>query len=163
MSPPWSHQSAKNMPNLNGSFSFFLFFLPPFLSLPSFLPSFLSFLFFFLFMVTLVAYGSSPARGQIRAAAASLHHSDSNTGSKPHLWPTMQLMVTLDPHSTEWGQGSNSHPHGYLVWLVTSQATFIALFMKDYQNQLGVYFDLLNQLLAKLGVYLSLTIDDHDS
>ena len=37
-------------------------------------------------------YGGSQARGQIRAAAASLHHSHSNTGSKLHLRRTPQLL-----------------------------------------------------------------------
>ena len=37
-----------------------------------------------------MAYRSSQARGQIGAAAASLHHSHSNTGSEPHLQPTPQ-------------------------------------------------------------------------
>ena len=37
--------------------------------------------FFCLFRAVPVAYGSSQARGQIRAVAASLHHSHSNTGS----------------------------------------------------------------------------------
>ena len=32
-----------------------------------------------------MACGSSQARDRIRAAAASLHHSQSNTRSKPHL------------------------------------------------------------------------------
>ena len=32
-----------------------------------------------------LAYGSSQARGGIRAAAAGLRHSHSNTGSEPHL------------------------------------------------------------------------------
>ena len=42
------------------------------------------FVFFFLFFSP-VAYGSSQARGQIRAAAAaSLHHSHSHAKSKPH-------------------------------------------------------------------------------
>ena len=46
------------------------------------------FLFFsFLFRAAPVAYGSSQARGQIRAAAAGLHHRHSNAGSEPHLWP----------------------------------------------------------------------------
>ena len=45
------------------------------------------------------AYGSSQARGQIRATAASLRHNHKNVGSEPHLWPT--------PHSitgslTQW-------------------------------------------------------------
>ena len=46
-------------------------------------------------MAMAVAYGSSQARGQIRAAAAGLSyshsHSHSNTGSKLHLQPTQQL------------------------------------------------------------------------
>ena len=32
-----------------------------------------------------MAYGRSQVRGQIEAAAASLRHSHSNTGSEPHL------------------------------------------------------------------------------
>ena len=41
-------------------------------------------------MVTPAAYGSFQARGQIRAAAAGLHHSHghSNTKSELHLQPT---------------------------------------------------------------------------
>ena len=50
--------------------------------------------FFFLFRATDTAYGCSQARGQIRAAAASLCHS--HTGSEPHLWPIPQLLATLD-------------------------------------------------------------------
>ena len=37
-----------------------------------------------------MAYRGSQAKGWTRAVAASLHHSHSNTGSKPHLWPTLQ-------------------------------------------------------------------------
>ena len=54
------------------SFFFFLFF------------SFFFFFFFFL-RATPAAYGSSQARGLIRAANASLHHSHSNVGSEPGL------------------------------------------------------------------------------
>ena len=49
---------------------------------------FLGFLFSFsfcLFRTALTAHGSSQPRGQIQAAAAHLHHSHSNSGSKPHL------------------------------------------------------------------------------
>ena len=52
---------------------------------------------FFLFRATPAAYGSSQARAQIRAAAASLHHSQSNTRSKPHLQSTSNLAATLGP------------------------------------------------------------------
>ena len=67
---------------------------------------------FFLFRTTLGAYGNCWARDQIWAATASLHHSHSNTRSKLHLWPMLQLGATPDPQPTEWGQGSNLHPHG---------------------------------------------------
>ena len=44
---------------------------------------------FFSFLgATPAAYGGSQARGRIRATAAGLHHSHSNTGSEPHLQPT---------------------------------------------------------------------------
>ena len=53
--------------------------------------------FFFLSTATPAAYGSSQGRGQIRAAAAGLNHSHSNTGSKPHLRPMPQLVAMPDP------------------------------------------------------------------
>ena len=43
-------------------------------------------------------FGSSQARGLIRAAAAC---------------PVPQLTAVLDPQPTEQGQGLNPHPHGY--------------------------------------------------
>ena len=43
------------------------------------------------------AYENSQARGLIRAAAAGLHHSHSNTRSKLHVQPTPQFMAMLDP------------------------------------------------------------------
>ena len=70
---------------------------------------------FFFFLLLLraapAAYGGSRARDQIRAAAAGLCHSHSNTRSKPHLQPTLQLGATWDPYPTEQGQESNQHPH----------------------------------------------------
>ena len=59
---------------------------------------FLIFFCFCLFRAAPVAYGSPQARGQIRAAAASLCHSRSNARSEPRLWPAPQLMATLDPN-----------------------------------------------------------------
>ena len=50
-----------------------------------------SFFFFFLFRAILAAYGSSQTRSRIRATAAGLHHSHSNTGSELCLQPTLQL------------------------------------------------------------------------
>ena len=46
---------------------------------------------------TPAAHGGSQARGQTEAAAAGLHHSHSNVGSKLHLQLTPQLTATLDP------------------------------------------------------------------
>ena len=63
--------------------------------------------FFFPFMAQVAAYGSSQARGQIGATAASLRHS--NTGSETHLQPTPQLTATRDPLTYDRGQGSNPH------------------------------------------------------
>ena len=54
------------------------------------------FFFFGPFRPVSVAYGGSQARGPIGAVAASLHHSYSNAGSKPRLWPTPQFTAMLD-------------------------------------------------------------------
>ena len=51
-------------------------------------------------------------QGRIKAIAAGLHHSHSNTGSEPPLRPTPQLTATPDPQPTEQGQGSKLPPHG---------------------------------------------------
>ena len=59
--------------------------------------AFFFFFFFGLFRATLVVYGSSQARGQIRALAAGVCQHHSNAGSEPHLQPTPQLRATPDP------------------------------------------------------------------
>ena len=60
--------------------------------------SFYSLFLFFVFSgATPAAYGGSQARGPIRAIAAGLHQSHSNSGSEPHLRPTPQLTATPDP------------------------------------------------------------------
>ena len=64
-----------------------------------------------LFRATPMANGSSQASGRIRAVTASLHHSHSNAGSEPHLWPTPHPRATLDPQPTEQGKGLNLCPH----------------------------------------------------
>ena len=43
------------------------------------------------------AEGSFQASDQIRAAAAGLHHSHSNTRLEPHLSPMPQLATVPDP------------------------------------------------------------------
>ena len=56
---------------------------------------FFSFLSFFFSFATHVVHGSSQARGQ--SYSCDLQHSHSNTGSEPHLQPTLQLVTTRDP------------------------------------------------------------------
>ena len=58
---------------------------------------FLAFSELFSFYGTPVAYGSSWARGRIRAAVASLYHSHSNSTTEPHLQPMLQLVAMPDP------------------------------------------------------------------
>ena len=50
-----------------------------------------------LFGAAPAAYGGSQATGQIGTVAAGLHHSLSNAGSEPYLWPTPQVMAMPDP------------------------------------------------------------------
>ena len=59
------------------------------------------FFFFCLFRTAPSACGSAQVRGQVRATAASLHHSHSNMGSKPGPQPMPQLTATqiLNPLS----------------------------------------------------------------
>ena len=54
-----------------------------------------------LFRAEPLAYGSSQARGRIRAVDAGLHHSNSNLGPEPPLRPIPQFMAMLDPHPTQ--------------------------------------------------------------
>ena len=51
----------------------------------------------FIFRAAPVAYGGSQVRGRMEATAAGLHHSHSNAGPEPCLWPTPQLTAVLDP------------------------------------------------------------------
>ena len=54
---------------------------------------------FCLFRAVPAAYGDSQARSLMGATAASLHHSHSNTRSKPCLRPTPQVTAMLSPLS----------------------------------------------------------------
>ena len=75
-------------------------------------PFFFFLAFCFFFRATFAAHGDSQARGQIGATPAGLHHSYSNTRSKPRLQPILQLTATPDPQPTEQGQGLSPPPHG---------------------------------------------------
>ena len=67
--------------------------------------------FFRLFMAAPVTYGSSQARGQIRAEAAGLQQQPQLCQTKLHLRPTSQL--TVMPTEQSWG--SNTHPQAYYL------------------------------------------------
>ena len=83
---------------------------------------FLTFNFFF--TATSKACGSSRNKGQIGAAAASLHHSHSNTRSEPHLWPTLQAYGNGSAGSltAEWGRRLNLQPYRYHAVFLTHWA-----------------------------------------
>ena len=51
----------------------------------------------FFFKASPRAYGSSQIRGPMRATAAGIYHSNSNSRFKPHLQLTPQLMAMMDP------------------------------------------------------------------
>ena len=67
----------------------------------------------FLFRAAPMAYGSSQARGGIRATTANLRHSHSSVRYKLRLQPTLQFTAMWDPQPTEQGQASSLYPHRY--------------------------------------------------
>ena len=77
--------------------------------------------FFFLFLfcfalffrATPVAYGSSKARGLIELQLSAYNTAATMQDPSHSLRPTPQLTAMPDPWTTERGQGSNPHPHGY--------------------------------------------------
>ena len=92
--------------------------------------SYFNLIFIFLFRATPVAYGSSQARGWIRATAASLHRSHSNARSNNicDLWCCWRQCQLLNP--PEQGQGLNPSPHKCYVrfltcWTTTGTPCFI--------------------------------------
>ena len=116
-----------------------------------------------LFRTSSIAYGSSQARGLIRATAAGLHQSHSSTGSDLCLQPTPQLTAMPDPPPTERGQGWNPQPHGsqsdslttapqweLLAWLLfTDFYIFIFCFLEPHSWHMEV---------PSLGVILELQL-----
>ena len=66
-----------------------------------------------LFSTALAAYGSFQPRGLIGAAAASLHHSHSNTRSEPHLQSTPQSMAMPDQTHTLMDTSQVRNPLNY--------------------------------------------------
>ena len=83
------------------------------------MPLLIYLLFYFISCVTSVAYGSSPARDLIRAAAAS-HHSHSNTRSEPYL--RLNTAACGNTWSlTHWAKpGIKSASSQILCWVLNS-------------------------------------------
>ena len=79
------------------------------------------FVFIYLLFAPPAAYGGSQARGQIGASAANLCHSHSSARSELCLRPAPQLTATPVPQPTDWGQGSNPHPHGSRWGLLSAE------------------------------------------
>ena len=65
-------------------------------------------IYIYIFLDILAAYGGSQARGRIRAAGASLHHSHSNVGSESSLWPTAHGNARPLTHWTRSGMEPTS-------------------------------------------------------
>ena len=96
---------------------------------------------FCLLRATPEAYGGSQSRGRMGAAActaaASLHHSHSKLGSKPHLQPTPQLTAMPDP-LTHWARpGIKSVSSWILVRFITAESQQELLFFSI--NHFEVY------------------------
>ena len=92
------------------------------------------FFFFFLFKVIPAAYGDSQVRGQIGATAASLCHSQSNAGSKPHLWPkpSSQQGRILNPLSKAKDQTNNLMVPSWTHFCCTTMRTpIVNLFLTE--------------------------------
>ena len=65
---------------------------------------FLSFCLLFFSRAAPSAYGGSQATDLIGAVAAGLHQSHSNEASKPHLWPTPELLTATPDPLTHWAR-----------------------------------------------------------
>ena len=82
------------------------------------------FLFIYLDLLSLgatsTAYGGSQPRDRIWAVAASLHHSDSNVGSEPHLWATYTTAHSNAGSLTHW---SSPRIQPVFSWILVGSLT----------------------------------------
>ena len=97
------------------------------------------FFFFFFFRAIPVAYGSSQGGGGIRAAAAGLHHSHSNVGPEPNLWPTPQLTATPDPWLSEARDGAHILMDAGWICFCCATMNFIQLLKNIVPFPSGLY------------------------
>ena len=92
------HVGVNPKPNLERKFDYHSFSYEQFIKQVVFFFSFFCFVFAFsLFRVAPTTCGGSQARGLMRATAAGLHHTHSNTEYELRLQPTPQLTATPYP------------------------------------------------------------------
>ena len=93
--------------------------------------------------------------GSNKSHSWGLHHSYGNTGSKPHLQSTPQLVAMSDPQSTEQGQGSNLYNYrdhvGSLSWCDTTGTPGV-IFLNNIL--FCVKWTLKNDNVVFLGIFL---------
>ena len=79
------------------------------------------FFFFSLFRAVPLAYADLQTRGQIRATAAGLHHSHSNTASEQHLNPALYTAHGNARSLTHWARpGIESLTLWFLVGFISA-------------------------------------------
>ena len=90
---------------------------------------------YFLYRASLVAYGSSRARGWIGAAPAGLHHGHGNARSELHLWPTARGNARSLTHwvTPESEPASSRILVGFLTnWATTETPNLLILLLYYY-------------------------------
>ena len=96
--------------------------------------------FCFLFRTALSAYGVSQARGPIGAVAASLHHSHSNTGSKP--WSATYTTAHGNARTlTHWGRRQIEPTTSWFLVKFISTAPWWECFMNVCFLLLGMFHE----------------------
>ena len=100
-----------------------------------------------------------PVSGQIGAAAASLHHSHSNKGSEPHLWPKPQLTSVQGNTKSSTLSRAKDQIHNFLDtgqihyhWATTGTPIIFLLYNSLWRILCRIFFYLppvINITLAK--------------
>ena len=117
-----------------------------------------SFSFFvFLFRATPMAYGGSQARGPVRATAAGLHHSHSNTRSELHLWPTYSSWQhqILNPLNEERDRAIKPGSSWILVRFVNHRAAMGTPHSYFNTEHINTVLPIIISSLFKISVWLS--------
>ena len=109
----------------------------------------------FLFRAAPVAYGSSQAKGQIRAVAAGLYHSHSNARSEPPLWPTTAHGNTGS--LTHWeGPGIETTSSWILAGFITAEPQWELLIIRFKWDHIHTYIHIQWLEYSKLLNYIAI-------